>query len=147
MRVLATGLLLAGLWASAAAGARGAAPLPPRCTKRVELRAAGGRDRLVCATEVPGVVSLRDGDRLTAADGRIFRERMAGPALRLLHLPIDINGASVEDLQALPGIGPTLAARIAGGRPYRSAAELARVPGIGRKRLAALVPAVEADGR
>ncbi len=54
-------------------------------------------------------------------------------------LRIDINTASVEALQGLPGIGPALAARIVAEReaqgPYRSPEDLGRVPGIGPKRL------------
>ena len=38
--------------------------------------------------------------------------------------PLDINSASVEELQALPGIGPALAKRIVEGRPYRAKNEL-----------------------
>ena len=37
---------------------------------------------------------------------------------------LDINSASVEELQALPGIGPALAKRIVEGRPYRAKNEL-----------------------
>lgn len=37
---------------------------------------------------------------------------------------IDINSASLDELQTLPGIGPALAKRIVEGRPYRGKNEL-----------------------
>jgi len=37
---------------------------------------------------------------------------------------VDINSASKEELDALPGIGDTLAQKIIDGRPYRSNREL-----------------------
>jgi competence ComEA-like helix-hairpin-helix protein len=49
---------------------------------------------------------------------------------------IDINSASQEELESLPGIGPTLARRIIEGRPYRTVDDLLRVKGIAEKRLA-----------
>ncbi len=63
---------------------------------------------------------------------------------------IDVNLASVPELQRLPGIGPKLAQRIANERakqPFASVAELRRVPGIGPKTLEKLRPhvAVESD--
>ncbi len=45
--------------------------------------------------------------------------------------PLDLNRASVEQLQTLPGVGPETAKAIVKGRPYRSIEELAKVKGIG----------------
>jgi len=48
---------------------------------------------------------------------------------------LNLNTASREALEALPGIGATLAGRIVKGRPYRSVDDLLRVKGIGEKTL------------
>lgn len=64
---------------------------------------------------------------------RIFGRR-AAPAIR----PIDVNRASSEELQNLPGIGPALAGAIIAARPFATVGDLARVAGIGPKRLAAV---------
>jgi competence protein ComEA len=48
---------------------------------------------------------------------------------------VKVNTATQEELEALPGIGPVIARRIIEGRPYRSADDLERVKGIGKKRL------------
>jgi competence ComEA-like helix-hairpin-helix protein len=54
-----------------------------------------------------------------------------------IELRIDLNGATAADLEALPGIGAALAARIVADRqdrgPFRSVEELVRVPGVGEK--------------
>jgi competence protein ComEA len=56
--------------------------------------------------------------------------------------PINVKTATADELEALPGIGPTLAAAIVQERdrngPFRSVDELTRVPGIGEGRLAQL---------
>ena len=48
---------------------------------------------------------------------------------------INVNTATLDELEALPGIGPVIARRIVEGRPYRSVDDLDRVKGIGKKRL------------
>jgi len=55
---------------------------------------------------------------------------------------VNLNSASREQLEALPKIGPSLAARILAGRPYRSLADLDGVKGIGPSTLSALTPLV-----
>lgn len=63
--------------------------------------------------------------------------------------PINVNTASSDALQALPGIGPALSKRIktyrSGQRPFQQIDELKRVRGIGPKTLATLRPMVHVE--
>lgn len=51
---------------------------------------------------------------------------------------VDLNSATADQLQALPGIGPALAKRIVEFRekngPFQKAEDLMNVPGIGEKK-------------
>jgi len=64
---------------------------------------------------------------------------------------VDINTASAKSLQALPGIGPTIAQRIVDYRrahgPFKSVEDLKKVRGIGEKKLEAIRPFVEVRHR
>ncbi|MCB0966374.1 MAG: ComEA family DNA-binding protein [Ilumatobacter sp.] len=56
--------------------------------------------------------------------------------------PVDLNAAGVDELDALPGVGPATAQAIVDDRerngPFVSVDDLERVPGIGPSKLAAL---------
>lgn len=54
--------------------------------------------------------------------------------------PLDPNTARPEALEAWPGVGPALAARIVDARPFESCAALDRVKGIGPAMLAKITP-------
>ncbi len=54
---------------------------------------------------------------------------------------LDPNRATAQELVAISGIGPVLAARIIAARPFQSADELRRVKGIGPKKYEEIRPA------
>ena len=56
---------------------------------------------------------------------------------------VNVNTASRELLETLPGIGPTKAAAIIAERPFDSVEALERVPGIGPKTVETLRPLVK----
>lgn len=60
---------------------------------------------------------------------------------------LNLNKATVGELQALPGVGPVLAGRIAERRekrgPFQQIEELREVKGISQKRMAQLRPLVQ----
>ena len=65
--------------------------------------------------------------------------------------PVDLNDASSQELQELPGIGPALAARIIAHReangPFASVDAIQDVPGIGPKTLESIRSMVTVSGR
>lgn len=69
---------------------------------------------------------------------------VAGASTRAATTALDLNRADATQLDALPGIGPVLAARIVEHRrqhgPFRQVEELLAVPGIGPRLLARLRP-------
>ncbi|MFW2514603.1 helix-hairpin-helix domain-containing protein [Demequina sp. SO4-13] len=62
--------------------------------------------------------------------------------------PVDLNSATAEELEELPGIGPVLASRIVADRdaqgPFSSVEDLARVSGVGDALVAGLADAAVA---
>ena len=160
--VLIAGLLLMvltglGIWRYVVRPSEGAHQPPPgrpSCPEVVSLERPERRAELIClanartraqqvATELgcrlDKLPLLVAGDRLTVAPGRPDCEttvsRMSGSTLLALGLPVDLNRATAEDLEALPGIGPTkaeaiIADRLAHGR-FHTVDALTRVKGIG----------------
>ena len=73
---------------------------------------------------------------------------LAGLELVLLGRPVDLDRATVEDLAAVPGIGPGLAAEVVRDReehgPFRTPDALRRVRGIGPARMEKARPWIRA---
>ena len=86
---------------------------------------------------------------LAVADAARARLRagagMAPDRLAAWGVAVDVNGASAAELASLEGIGPALAARIVAARPFARIEEVARVRGIGVRRLARLRPRLVLD--
>ncbi|MSQ01303.1 MAG: ComEA family DNA-binding protein [Myxococcales bacterium] len=70
-------------------------------------------------------------------------EVTAAPSALALGARLSLNGATAEELEVLPGIGPALAARIVAARPFATVAALDRVRGIGPRTYARLAPLLD----
>lgn len=92
--------------------------------------------------------------RATGGEGAGNPEQQAGTEVeadrRSLRGPVDVDRATVEELDALPGIGPSLARRIVADRnangAYGSLAALDGVSGIGPTLINRLAPLVTFSG-
>ena len=62
-------------------------------------------------------------------------------------LRVNINTATIDELQTLPGIGPAKARLIVTNRPYQSVDDLAKLQGIGSKLTNDLRPLIKIDGK
>jgi competence protein ComEA len=58
----------------------------------------------------------------------------AAAVARPVSSKIDLNEATQEQLETLPGVGPSMAEKIIAGRPFRSIEGLLDVPGIGQAK-------------
>lgn len=68
---------------------------------------------------------------------------------KIVHFPIHINSATVDELCALKGVGPKLAEKILAFReahgPFSGPSELEKVPGIGKKKAEGILSGVIFD--
>jgi competence protein ComEA len=120
------------------------------------LARAGGPSRRAALTTVNLAAKVEDGQQVVvprrgaaappAAGPAIAGDAAAGGAAAPAAGPVSLSSATVEQLDALDGIGPTLAQRILAYRQahggFRSVDELRQVEGIGDKRFESLRQAV-----
>ncbi|MFM8530057.1 MAG: helix-hairpin-helix domain-containing protein [Ilumatobacteraceae bacterium] len=108
------------------------------------VRAAGGATTSAELDSVNLASLVEDGQQIYVPT---FGERPPGGASSTspsagVRLPVDLNRATAEELDQLPGIGPTTAAAIVAHReeygPFATTEGLLAVPGIGPAKLAAL---------
>jgi DNA uptake protein ComE-like DNA-binding protein len=93
------------------------------------------------------VLIIRDNPAIAARFIEEFQRLMTtpGPSQNASEAPqplssdaLNINTATQQQLETLPGIGPTLAQRIIAGRPYGRLQDLQRVRGLGPRKIEAL---------
>jgi competence ComEA-like helix-hairpin-helix protein len=82
-------------------------------------------------------------DQPTAKATASIKSSPSSPSPKMVPIPagkLDINTATKEQLDDLPGVGPALADEIIAARPFKSADDLRHVKGIGEKRYEKLRP-------
>jgi competence protein ComEA len=107
------------------------------------IAAAGGAAALADLGAMNLAAVVADGDRIHVPEKG---DSPVPPGEETASGEVDLNRATVVELQALPGIGPVIAARIVAHRtdngPFAAIEDLLDVPGIGESRLAELRAAV-----
>jgi competence protein ComEA len=115
---------------------------------RVEdaVRRAGGARRGANLDAVNLAARVADGQQIVVP-GAATAAPVAGAPGEAPSVPVNLGSATLEQLETLDGVGPATAQKIVAYRTehggFRSVDDLANVPGIGPKKLAAIKPHVQ----
>jgi competence protein ComEA len=116
--------------------------LPAGSRARDAIRRAGGALRRADLSQLNLAVRLADGEMVTVPPRRAASAPPATAAGGAVVTIVHLNSATVEQLDGLDGIGPSLAARIVAWRSehggFHTIDDLGEVSGIGPARLEAL---------
>ena len=119
--------------------------LEPGARVQDAIRRAGGARRQANLDAVNLAARLADGQQI------VVPSATAAPAIaggsEVAAAPVSLGSATIEQLETLDGVGPATAQKIVAYRAqhggFRSIDDLANVPGIGPKKLAAIKPHVQ----
>ena len=105
--------------------------------------AAGGAKPGVDLSDINLAHVLTDGEQILVGAPKISTNSRAKSSKKIkVNGPININTANLAQLDALPGVGPVIAARIISYRekngPFKTIEELRKVPGMGASKFAQL---------
>lgn len=89
----------------------------------MEAGAMLAREGIWKRSDAARIAEFRAKERAEANELRALFERGEGT-------PVDLNSATADELQMLPGLGPVLAGRIVEARPFASVEEITRVNGV-----------------
>lgn len=126
------------VYVSGAVLAPGLYDLPEGTRADGAVAAAGGFSSNADAGRVNLARTLKDGAHVNVPELKKSSGKAAGKKAVTAAFPVNINTAGAEELDALPGVGPAMAARIIAYReaqPFASPEDLLKVPGIGKTRL------------
>lgn len=101
--------------------------------QRLEMKAMLAHTGAWAATDAQQIERLRAAQR--EEDQELKELLRASAGKEVAPASVDLNTATTSELQAISGIGPTLAAKIIAGRPYKSVDDLLRISGMGSKLL------------
>lgn len=101
--------------------------------------------QLQAALEKKGLWSKTNPDKIADLREQRRKEDKALGAQFAVSGPVDLNAATADELEQLPGVGPVLAERIVAGRPYASVDDIRRVRGVSEKLVEAIRARVKAS--
>ncbi len=141
---------LARVYVSGAVRSPGVYALPPGSIAQDAVQAAGGPTQDADLSLVNLAARVADGQQVHVPRvGEKVAQKSSTAVPRSPSSPLNINTATAAELEQLPGIGPSLAARIVQYRqehgPFRTVDALLLVSGIGPATLDRIRPLITVD--